>query len=532
MELTGTQLIGPYASAEGDATFAGINPQTGEVLPTAFHEATPAEVNAAAQQAELAFPAYRAKSPHQRAQFLDQIAAEILALGDTLLHRAMAETALPLGRLQGERGRTMGQLQLFAEVLREGSWVGARIDPALPGRQPQPRLDIRQMLQPLGPVAVFGASNFPLAFSVAGGDTASALAAGCPVVIKGHPAHPGTSELVARAILAAAHKTGMPEGVCSMVQGTSHSVGVHLVKHPLIQAVGFTGSFRGGKALFDLANQRLVPIPVFAEMGSTNPVFILPGALQERGGQLGVELAGSLTLGVGQFCTNPGLVFLSGAEKKKAFTQALQDQISAGAAGTMLTAGIKAAFVQGAETLQRQPAIQSLAQGQTAPTVSGVAAQVFMTTAEQFLQNPALEEEVFGPSSLLVEAENKAALLAAAKQLGGHLTATIHGTDADFEAYPELFAILERKVGRIVLNGFPTGVEVGHAMVHGGPFPATTAPQSTSVGTLAIQRFARPVCYQNFPESLLPEALRAENPLQIWRLVNGTYSQAAIDRTH
>ncbi|MEL6843634.1 MAG: aldehyde dehydrogenase (NADP(+)), partial [Bacteroidota bacterium] len=399
-----------------------------------------------------------------------------------------------------------------------GSWVDARIDRAIPDRKPFPRADIRQMLVPLGPVAIFGASNFPLAFSVAGGDTASALAAGCPVVVKGHPAHPATSELVARAILTAAEKTGMPEGVFSMVQGSGHQVGQRLVQHPLIQAVGFTGSQQGGKALFDLANQRPVPIPVYAEMGSTNPVFVLPRA-QAAFESLAKSLAASVTLGVGQFCTNPGLVFLPESEHRESFGAALRNAISDSQAGTMLTAGIKAAFEQGTTELANQTEL--LAKGTKADTTNAVEGQIYQTTLATFLNNPTLAEEVFGPSSILVMANETEALLEAARKLEGHLTATIHGTEDDLYEYQELVDILERKVGRLVFNGFPTGVEVCDAMVHGGPYPATTASASTSVGTLAIKRFARPVCYQDMPESFLPPALQDPNPLRIWRLVNG-----------
>ena len=521
LNITGNHLIGNQKSATNTATFTAINPKEGTPLPTLFYEATEREVNQAVQLAEKAFPIYSQKSPEEIATFLEQIAEEILNLGDALIHRAMEETALPQGRLQGERGRTMNQLKLFAAVVREGSWVDARIDNAIPDRQPAPKVDIRQMQRPLGPVGVFGASNFPLAFSVAGGDTASALAAGCTVIIKGHPAHPGTSELVGQAIITAANKTGMPEGVCSIIQGRTHEVGGYLVKHPLIHAIGFTGSFRGGKALFDLANQRPNPIPVYAEMGSTNPVFILPNAMKERGAEIANGLAGSVTLGVGQFCTNPGIVFLPNVDESAPFQTTLANTIKAGTAGTMLTYGIKKAFIHGATDLKQADGIQTIATGKMDITSNAVAATIFTTDFEAFRKESTWEEEVFGPSSLLIKTDNKAQLLQAAQDLSGHLTATIHGTDEDLASYKDLFAILERKVGRILINGFPTGVEVCHSMVHGGPFPATTAPHTTSVGTNAIKRFARPVCYQNFPMSLLPAALQNDNPLNIWRLVDG-----------
>ncbi len=523
MKLTGTQLIGDTESANGTAKFFAVNPKTGKDLPTVFYEATAKEVNQAVQLAEKAFPYYDDKSPMERAAFLDQIGDEIMELGDALIARAMQETALPEGRLKGERGRTVNQLKLFAKVVREGSWVDARIDHADPDRQPIPKLDIRQMLRPLGPVGVFGASNFPLAFSVAGGDTASALAAGCPVIVKGHPAHPGTSELVARAILKAAAKMGMPNGVFSIVQGTSHEVGKNLVQHLLIQAIGFTGSFRGGKALFDLANQRAVPIPVFAEMGSTNPVFILPGAMKKQGEMIAKDIAGSITLGVGQFCTNPGLVFLPNDATTDTFKKALSEKITETVAGTMLTSGIRSAYEKGTETLGSSPTVDTLAKGMLEDGANSVSAQVFYVGEETFHQNPAWAEEVFGPSSLMVQTNTKDSLMRSARNLSGHLTATVHGTEEDFAEYAELFKVLERKVGRLIVNGYPTGVEVCHAMVHGGPYPATTASQTTSVGTNAIKRFARPVCYQNFPAAQLPDALKEENPLNIWRLVDGEW---------
>ena len=445
-----------------------------------------------------------------------------------MIQQAESETSLPFPRLQGECGRTMNQLKLFAEVIREGSWVDARIDTAQPDRKPIPRSDLRHMLVPIGPVAIFGASNFPLAFSVAGGDTASALAAGCPVIVKGHPAHPGTSEMVAKAILSAAQKTGMPNGVFSMVQGQSHEVGSWLVKHPLIQAVGFTGSFKGGKALFDIANRRETPIPVFAEMGSTNPVFVLPEALKTRGEAIAGGLAGSITLGVGQFCTNPGLTFMEEGQDQSAFAMVLADKIDELEMGPMLTAGIKGAYLQGTEALEEDPATERLAFGKSTEEANAVSPQVFAVGYEDFKQRPEWSHEVFGPSSLLVKGKGKQDLIQAAAQLDGHLTATIHGTDSDLAEYGDLVRMLERKVGRVVINGYPTGVEVCHAMVHGGPYPATTAPQSTSVGTNACKRFTRPLCFQDYPASLLPQALKNENELGVMRLVNGELTRDSL----
>ncbi|GJM28006.1 MAG: 2,5-dioxovalerate dehydrogenase [Cyclobacteriaceae bacterium] len=528
MELLGKQYIGNKSTAEGKEVFYGINPRTGEALGTAFHEATEDEINQAIELAETAFKAYTRISVEKRAEFLEAIAEEIGALGHALLQRAESETSLPFPRLQGECGRTMNQLKLFAQVVREGSWVDARIDTALPDRQPIPRSDIRHMQVPLGPVAVFGASNFPLAFSVAGGDTASALASGCPVVVKGHPAHPGTSEMVAKAILAAAEKTGMPNGVFSLVQGQSHQVGSWLVKHPLIQAVGFTGSFKGGKALFDIANRRGVPIPVFAEMGSTNPVFILPEALKSQGAAIAGGLAGSITLGVGQFCTNPGLAFVPEGSDQMAFGSMLAEKIEELSMGPMLTEGIRTAFQQGTNELAQDPAVERIALGTNTQEKFSVDPQVFAVGFEEFSQRPEWSQEIFGPTSLLVKTRGEQDLLQAASELEGHLTATVHGTTADFEEHQDLIRVLERKVGRVVINGYPTGVEVCHAMVHGGPYPATTAPHSTSVGSNAIKRFVRPLCFQDYPQSLLPVQLKDENELGIMRMVNGEFTREAL----
>jgi len=504
-----------------NAVFYGINPVTNEKLQGEFINASKEEVDNAVQMATKAFEGYRKKDKESIARFLDQIAEEILNLGDALLERCHLETALPLVRLQGERGRTMNQLKLFASVVREGSWVDARIDTAIPDRIPIPKPDIRHMLLPLGPVAVFGASNFPLAFSVAGGDTASALAAGCPVIFKGHPAHPGTSDMVANAILIAIKKTGMPKGTFALLHSNSNDVGEALVKHPEIKAVGFTGSFKGGKALFDYANSRQEPIPVFAEMGSTNPVFILPQALKERGEEIASGMAGSITLGVGQFCTNPGLSFVQKSDSINTFYSNLSKSINETPAGTMLTSNILKAFNNGVKNTLAIDSVEELASGVSDGSESMAVPKVFKTSLNNFINNKALSEENFGPSSILVEATSKSDILEAARNLEGHLTATIHGTEDDFNEYNELFDILELKVGRIVINGYPTGVEVCHSMVHGGPYPATTAPQSTSVGTNAIKRFVRPVCFQDYPDAFLPNALKKENKLNIWRLVNG-----------
>ncbi|MEM7655005.1 MAG: aldehyde dehydrogenase (NADP(+)) [Bacteroidota bacterium] len=520
LSLHGQQLIGKQASSKGSTTFQAVQASDHQLLATAFYEATAEEISQAVELGTQAFGEYRRRPASKRADFLDQIAAEIMALGDPLIDRCHHETALPLGRLMGERGRTVNQLKLFASVVREGSWVEARIDTAQPDRTPVPKPDIRSMSIPLGPVAVFGASNFPLAFSIAGGDTASALAAGCPVIAKGHPAHPGTCELVGRAILLAAEKTGMPDGVFSLIQGKSITVGQTLVKHPLLKAVGFTGSFRGGKAIFDTVMQRPEPIPVYAEMGSTNPVFVLPGALAERAASIAQGLAASINLGVGQFCTNPGLVLGAKSQGLDQFSQELAAAIQEQGAGTMLTPGIRQAFEQGTETLASTESVELLGKQSNGAELQ-VLPQVWHTNTQQLKEQPHLGEEVFGPSSILVAADSQEALLDAARNLQGHLTATIHGTEADLAEHQALIHILQEKVGRLIFNAFPTGVEVCPSMVHGGPFPATTHASSTSVGTLAIQRFARPFCYQGFPDTQLPPELQANNPLGIWRMVDG-----------
>lgn len=508
--------------------FQAINPATNQLLEGTFTNTTTADLDLAVQKATTAFSSYRKKDKGEIAAFLEQIAEEIINLGDALIQRCHLETALPIARLEGERGRTVNQLKLFASVVREGSWVDARIDTAIPDRTPLPKSDIRHLLIPLGPVAVFGASNFPLAFSTAGGDTASALASGCPVIVKGHEAHPGTSQLVAQAIQKAIAVCNMPQGTFTLLQGNSKSLGEALVKHPGIKAVGFTGSFAGGKALFDYANARPEPIPVFAEMGSTNPVFILPEALKEKAIAIADGMATSITMGVGQFCTNPGLTFVQKTEGLEQFYIQIADKITQTAAGTMLTPNIKKAYDKGIEKIKTNNTLAQLATGLTASAINDSSSYIFKTDIDNFSKTATLSEENFGPSSIIIESESKEAIFEAARNLEGHLTATIFGTDNDFETHAALFDILELKVGRIVINGYPTGVEVCHSMVHGGPFPATTAPNSTSVGTGAIKRFVRPVCYQDYPELRLPAELQNENPLQIFRMINGNLTTAKI----
>lgn len=524
MSLHGLSLIAGGPGRTGGRTFHAVNPASAQPLEPVFHEAMPAEADEALDAAAAAFADYRARPAAERAHLLDTIAAGIEALGDSLLQRASLETGLPLARITGERGRTCGQLRLFAQLVREGSWVDARIDPALPDRQPLPRPDLRRMLLPLGPVVVFGSSNFPLAFSVAGGDTASALAAGCPVVVKAHRAHPGTSELVAGAIARALAACGLPAGLFSLIHGGGASIGIAMVKHPATTAVGFTGSHVAGRALFDAAASRPHPIPVFAEMSSINPVFLLPGAVRERGAALAQGLLTSFTLGVGQFCTKPGLVFALRSPDTDAFSGKLAELVRGAPSGTMLTRGICESYVENRDRITAVPGVTPLAHGAGTAELARTEQppSVATTTARNFLSHPALATEAFGPFALLLLADSTDELEACAAALEGQLTATLHGNAADLAAARPLLATLEQKAGRIVINGFPTGVEVCPAMNHGGPYPATTDVRFTSVGTAAIQRFVRPVCYQSLPDELLPAALQNANPLGLLRLVNGT----------
>ncbi|MGE7774717.1 aldehyde dehydrogenase (NADP(+)) [Chitinophaga sp. NPDC101104] len=515
MHTIGLQMIGNRQSAEGTQTFRAWAPAKQQWLPQPFHEATPAEVDQAVALAAKAFPAYKKATATARAAFLHAIASGIEALGEALLQTASEESGLPLARLNGERDRTANQLRLFAKTIEEGSWVHARIDGGAP--------DIRQMQIPLGPVAVFGASNFPLAFSVAGGDTAAALAAGCPVVCKAHPAHPHTSHLVAKTILEAAKETGMPEGVFSLVHGATVETGQHLARHPQLRAIAFTGSFGGGKALFETAAQRPVPIPVYAEMGSVNPIFLLPGMLAENAATFAAQYLQSLTMGVGQFCTNPGVIVTAGDGNE--LIKALETGITQLAAGVMLTPGILNAYQAGLQRLESMGALP-VCKG---ADVAGKAAPVMMRTSlNKVLETPGMLHEVFGPAGLLVLCDDAAGLSIFAEALEGQLTASIHGTPADLDHHAPLADILREKAGRLLVNGFPTGVAVNHAMVHGGPWPAATPGAGTSVGTASIYRFTRPVCFQDFPGQMLPEELRNENPRSIWRMVNGDWQRGSI----
>jgi 2,5-dioxopentanoate dehydrogenase len=458
---------------------------------------------------------YRSPGPDALARFLERVGERIVAAGDELISTCASETALSVDRLSGERTRTVNQLKMFAALVREGSWVDSRIDTGVPDRKPIPKPDLRRMLLPLGPVAVFGASNFPLAFSVAGGDTASAFAAGCPVVVKPHPAHPKTSTIVATAILQSADECAMPAGIFALIDETSVEIGLDLVRHPLIRAVGFTGSTRAGRALFHAANSRPEPIPVFAEMGSLNPLFVLPGALEKRWEAIATGLTASVTLGTGQFCTKPGLIIAQESPALDRFVGRLSEQFSKVSKSPMLNEGISKRFE---ESLEK---VQSYLQ------VNGNA-YLLATDVKRYRENRTLHEEIFGPATLLVRCESADELVDFASELEGQLTATIHAEPDESKLSGHLLSTLQEKAGRVVWNGFPTGVEVAPSMHHGGPYPATTDARFTSVGTAAIQRFARPVCYQGLPQELLPAELRNINTRKIWRMVNGTMSKEDV----
>jgi alpha-ketoglutaric semialdehyde dehydrogenase len=528
--LHGAHLIGTRTSSERPSALRGHDPSRGEPLEPAFAEATDAEVDQACRLADAAFPAYSALAPKARAAFLREIAQEILALGDVLLDRANKETGLPLPRLQGERGRTVSQLEMFAALIEEGSWVDARIDRAKPDRTPLPRPDLRRMRVALGPVVVFGASNFPLAFSVAGGDTASALAAGCPVVVKAHPAHPGVCELVGSAIVRAARKTGMPEGTFSMLQGGGTDVGQALARHPLVKALAFTGSFAGGRALYDAGTRRDEPIPVYAEMGSANPVFVLPDALATRGEAIAKGLAASVTQGAGQFCTNPGLTFMLRSVGAEAFLANTGELLGSAPAGTLVHRGIKDAYDRELDKVSHLEGVTVRARSEAKGPCSETEARpaLLLTDGAAYRRHPRLAEEIYGPVTVAVVCAAAAELIDVARSLRGHLTATIHATEKDLAAFQELVSVLRQKVGRLVFNGFPTGVEVCPSMHHGGPYPSTTDANATSVGTAAIERFVRPVCFQDFPQSSLPEELLDANPRGILRLVDGAFTREGL----
>jgi NADP-dependent aldehyde dehydrogenase len=519
MTLTGNMLIGQQAISGNREALRGIDPATDLSLEPAYHGGSGEHVELACALAWSALDSYRATPLEARAEFLETIASEIEALGDELIDRAVAESGLPRPRIQGERGRTCQQLRTFARTVRAGEWLDVRVDNALPERQPLPRPDLRQRQVPLGPVAVFGASNFPLAFSVAGGDTASALAAGCPVIVKAHGAHPGTSELVGRAVARAVKLCGLHEGVFSLLYGSGREVGVALVTDPRIKAVGFTGSRSGGIALCNAAQARPEPIPVYAEMSSINPVLLFPAALESRAEALAQGFVASLTQGAGQFCTNPGLVIARQGPDLDRFIQAAAQLLQRSPAQTMLTPGIFNAYESGVGSLAELA--QTVAKGLRGETPNQCQAHLFVTQASEFLADPALQVEMFGAASLIVQCASDEEIHQVLEHLEGQLTATLHLDDGDVESARALLPTLERKAGRLLVNGWPTGVEVCDAMVHGGPFPATSDARSTSVGTAAILRFLRPVCYQDFPDALLPAALKHGNPLQLRRLLDG-----------
>jgi len=506
MTLTGELLIGAGRRLGTHGAFFAVEAATGDHIEPAFGGASAADLDAACALAATAFDPYRAQPLERRAAFLETVAQNILDLGDELIERAMRETGLPRARIEGERGRTIGQLKLFASVVRDGGFLDLRIDPAQPDRQPLRRPDLRLRNVPLGPVAVFGASNFPLAFSVAGGDTASALAAGCPVVVKAHSAHPGISELVGRAVQEAVTDCGLPEGVFSLIFAEDRRIAQALVADPRIKAVGFTGSRAAGTAFMKIAADRPEPIPVYAEMSSINPVLLFPAALAARGREIGTTFVASLTMGAGQFCTNPGLILALEGEGLDAFMEAATDAVRQAAPATMLTPGILAAYLRGTDALRGHSAVETLASGAAGDRKASPA--LFLTDAATFLAQPELHEEVFGAASLVVRCPDLAAMRQVLESLEGQLTAALHIDAGDHELVRGLLPLLERKVGRILVNGFGTGVEVAHAMVHGGPFPSTADGRSTSVGSLAIARFLRPVCYQDLPEELLPPELQ------------------------
>jgi NADP-dependent aldehyde dehydrogenase len=525
-DILGQQFIDGQRSALGHETLHSFDATTGQALPYVFHQANEQEVALAVAAATRAFAPFRQLPPLRRAEFLNAIADEIDALNDDFITLVCQETALPEGRIRGERSRTTGQLRLFSQVLSRGDYLGARIDQALPDRKPLPRPDIRQYRIGVGPIAVFGASNFPLAFSTAGGDTASALAAGCPVVFKAHSGHMATADLVARAIVRAAQRTGMPSGVFNMIYGAG--VGQALVKADGIKAVGFTGSLRGGRALSDLAAARPQPIPVFAEMSSINPVIVLPEAINNRGSKIAEELTVSVNLGCGQFCTSPGLIIGLRSPQFSEFLDVLAQNMGSQPAQTMLNAGTLKSYRAGLQHIAAHKQVDQLA-GQ-AQGDSKAQPQLFKADVQLLLDgDPLLQEEIFGPATVVVEVIDQQQLRAALDSLQGQLTATLIAEPADLDRFSEVLPLLEDKVGRLLLNGYPTGVEVSDAIVHGGPYPATSDARGTSVGSLAIDRFLRPVSYQNYPDEYLPEALQNSNPLGLNRLVNGQWNRGPLN---
>jgi alpha-ketoglutaric semialdehyde dehydrogenase len=526
--ITGKNYIGSKLKGDGTKTYKTINPQLNIENPWTFTEATPEEIEEAVALANDAFKTYRNYPAQKKADFLNAIAEEILALGDELLEVYCTESGFPRGRAEGERGRTIFQLRSFANMLTEGSWVEATIDTAIPDRVPLPKDDLRKMLVPLGPVVVFGSSNFPFAFSTAGGDTASALAAGCPVIVKSHSMHIGTGEMVASAVIKAAQKHNMPEGIFSNLIGSGVTLGATLVKHPLVKAVGFTGSINGGRALFNLASQRPEPIPVFAEMGSINPVVILPEALEKNSKKWATAYAGSITLGTGQFCTNPGLLLGVKGEKLNQFMEQLSEEIEKIAPSCMLHPSIKDDFNNGREKIKSQNGVSTIAEykGEISPNY---APQTILTVnGKTFLENATLSHEVFGPFSIVVQCENNEELERIINKLDGQLTGTILAEPKEITNYNTIINALQSRVGRLIFNGVPTGVEVCASMIHGGPYPASSDSRFTAVGIHAVKRWVRPFSYQNWPDELLPSELQNNNPLKITRTVNDIITQKSI----
>ncbi len=523
MTITGHHLIAGHEAAPAGHTFQAVNPATSQPLPGVFGEATHDQIDQALRAADDAFDTLRSASPETRAALLKAVADEIMALGDELLVRAQAETGYPMARLQGERGRATGQCKLFANLIREGSWADPRIDRPLPDRQPLPKPDVRRVFLPIGPVVVFGASNFPFAISVAGTDTICALAAGCPVVVKAHPAHPGACEMIGRAIAAAIEKHGLPAGCFSLVHGRSHDVGITLVKHPLARAVAFTGSLGGGRALMDVAAARHEPIPFYGEMGSVNPVFVLPGALKERAAKIAEAYITSVNMGVGQFCTNPAVVLGLKSEGLGQFVKSAAELAAKVAPASMLHRGIEETYEAGTAVWRTIGGLHLA--GESADPASREATQaacrIFTTSIKVLEKHEELRREVFGPCSIVTECGGMEDMLRFARGLEGQLTASIHGTPDDLREFAPLVRILERKAGRIIFNGFGTGIEVCPSMQHGGPYPAASHSFFTSIGTASIYRFVRPVCYQNFPDDCLPDPLRNKNARNAWRLVDG-----------
>lgn len=526
--VTGKNQIGNKLSAEGNVTHKTFNPKLNIENDSNFYEATIEEVNEAVELANEAFEEYKTFSGAKKAAFLNAIADEIMALGDDLIQTYCSESGLPEGRAIGERGRTIFQLQSFAKLIEEGSWIDATIDTAIPDRQPLPKADIRKINIPIGPVVVFAASNFPLAFSTAGGDTASALAAGCPVIVKSHSMHSGTGELVASAIIKAAEKTGMPNGVFSNITGSGRVVGVALVEHPNVKAVGFTGSIAGGRSLFNKAASRETPIPVFAEMGSINPVITLPEALKTRGEELAKTYASSITLGTGQFCTNPGLILGIESDDFSKFITNLSNEIVKIDPTCMLHPNIKESYDANKENIISQDKTHTVANYANDTEANFAKQALAVVNGSDFIENPNLHQEVFGPFSLIVKCKDKKELEKVVSNLEGQLTGTILGNNSEINEYNYLLSLLSNKVGRIIFNGVPTGVEVCSSMVHGGPYPSSTDPRFTSVGTSSIKRWVRPFSYQNWPNELLPEELKNENSLGISRLVNNKITNGKI----